>query len=192
MGKAPIFAAKAWSLFALHPYLSHSDRWVTAGRDTAACEVTFCLQRSLLLVWSQAVLNSTFFWPNSPRTFPCNERGLKMRSRVHSGELWEGAPTRVSKCWWPSTGPSYDTNITGSLPFYFSPKHCTKLLSRGSVIRDVCGSQRSGWYAGKQVRPPEECMSLISGNHRASSSPGAACVLVGGTSRHVCWAGMAG
>lgn len=78
-----------------------------------------------------------FFWPSSPRTFPCNETGHRLRCRVSLGEQWEGAPTHVSKCWWPSTSPSYVPNTTGSLPFHFFPNHCTKLLYRGSVIRDV-------------------------------------------------------
>lgn len=84
-----------WSLFALHPCLSHSDQWITAKRDTATCKVTFCLWWYLILYWSQAVLNSAFFWPNSPRTLTCNERGHSLRCRVCSGEQWEGAPTHL-------------------------------------------------------------------------------------------------
>lgn len=147
-----------WSLFALHPYLSHPGGWATAGRDTAACKVTFCLRWSLLLIWSQAVLNSALFWPNSPRTFPCNKRGLRMRSRVCSGEQWEGGPTRV-EWWWPSTGPSCVPDITGSLPFHFSPKHCTKLLARGSVIRDVwVHRDQAGMLGNKSGHQKNMCL----------------------------------
>lgn len=40
MGSAPVIAETSHGVFALDPWLSRSDHWVSAERDTAACEVT--------------------------------------------------------------------------------------------------------------------------------------------------------
>lgn len=37
-----------------------------------------------------------FFWPSSPRTFPWNEMGCRLRCRVLLGEQWEGLQVLVA------------------------------------------------------------------------------------------------
>lgn len=65
-------------------------------------------------------------------------QGVRASNEVESTQESSGKePQHISKWWWPSTHLSCVLHMTGSLPFCFSPKHCIKLLARGSVIRDT-------------------------------------------------------
>lgn len=145
-------------------------------RDMATCKVTFYLGSSSLGICSQAMLNFAFILFHFTGEDSLGRSGKSLQ--------------HISKWWWPSADPSH---VSQCLCLNVSLQN----IVLSCFLRCICDlklamfcSQGSGWYAGKQVRPTEKCMAWIPGSH--SSCPGGVCILVGCTSHHLHWAGMAG
>ena len=154
--KAPVFAAKASHGACLHFILifpipingSLQGEILQLARSPSAC--------SGLFFWFGTRLCSIlpFSGPIHQERSPATRRGLEWGPESTQGSSGKGLQVVVAL-----SGPSYVPGITGSLPFHFSARHCTKLLSRGSVIRDLSVQKgQAGMLGNKSGHQKNVCL----------------------------------